>query len=70
MFDADGSCTLVDLGNAGTYQNGKYIVVGDRLDIAFDSGQRLQYVFHPLKSGNLQVSDVITKNNFEFAKER
>jgi hypothetical protein len=70
MFDTDGSCTLIDLGNAGTYQNGKYKVAGDHLDISFDSGQGLQYTFHPLKSGNLQVSDVITKNSFEFIKER
>jgi hypothetical protein len=69
LFDANGSCTQIDLGHMGTYQNGKYTVSGDRLDIAFDSGGGLQYTFHRLKSGDLQVTDVITNNSFEFVQE-
>jgi hypothetical protein len=70
MFDADGSCTQIDLGMAGAYQNGKYKVTGDRVDIAFDSGLGLSYTFRRLESGNLQVTDGLTRNSFEFARER
>lgn len=69
LFDANGSCTQIDLGHMGTYQNGKYTVSGDRLDIAFDSGGGLRYIFHRLKSGDLQVTDVVTNNSFEFVRE-
>jgi len=70
MFDADGSCTQIDLGMAGAYQNGRYKATGDRLDIAFDSGLGLSYTFRRLASGNLQVTDGMTRNSFEFARER
>jgi len=70
LFDPDGTCTLVDLGRAGVYQNGTYRGAKDRLDISFDSGQSLHYTFKALKSGNLQVQDVVTRNSFEFIRER
>jgi|GEM_PF-6844598 hypothetical protein len=69
MFDADGSFTQIDLGKAGAYQNGKYRVSGDRLDIAFDSGLGLSYTFRRLESGNLEMTDGKTRNSFDFARE-
>ena len=69
MFDADGTCIQVDLQRGSAYQNGTYSAKGDRLDIEFDSGLGLKYSFRPAKSGNLQVTDLVTNNSFEFVKE-